>query len=98
MTSSVETRLNTGLRRAGAARASGLVATEVPFTQCAATSPANTVSDCLKFRAKVGLDVAIEAIRDAWRERPFTLDALDRYSSVCRVQRVMQPYIEALTA
>ena len=59
---------------------------------------AKTLADCFKYRNKIGLDVAIEALRDAWRERRFTLDELDRYSAICRVRRVMQPYIEALTA
>ena len=76
----------------------GVDVTVVDGVPLRVTSPAKTVADCFKFRNKVGLDVAIEALRDAWRERRFTLDTLDRYSAICRVQRVMQPYIEALTA
>lgn len=58
---------------------------------------AKTLTDCFKYRNKIGLDVALEALRDAWRERRFTMDELDRYAAICRVRRVMQPYLEALT-
>lgn len=59
---------------------------------------AKTLADCFKYRNKIGLDVALEALRDAWRRRRFTMDDLDRYAAICRVQRVMRPYLEALTA
>ncbi len=58
---------------------------------------AKTLADCFKYRNKIGLDVALEALREAWRGKRFTMDELDRYAAICRVQRVMQPYIEALT-
>jgi predicted transcriptional regulator of viral defense system len=61
-------------------------------------SAAKTVADCFKFRNQIGLDVAIEALREGWRERRFTLEQLDRMASICRVQAVMRPYIEALVA
>lgn len=57
---------------------------------------AKTLADVFKYRNKVGLDVALEALREAWRERRFTMDELDRYARICRVQRVMRPYLEAL--
>lgn len=59
---------------------------------------AKTVADCFKYRSKVGLDVALEALRDAWRTKRFTMDELDRYAAICRVQRVMRPYLESLAA
>jgi hypothetical protein len=40
--------------------------------------------------------VAVEALREAWRERRFTMDEIDRYAKICRVERVMRPYLEAL--
>ena len=61
-------------------------------------SVAKTVADLFKYRNKVGLDVALEALREAWRERRFTMDELDRYAQICRVRRVMRPYLEALIA
>jgi predicted transcriptional regulator of viral defense system len=59
-------------------------------------SPAKTVADCFKFRNKVGLDVALEALRETWRNRQATLDELWEAAKVCRVANVMRPYLEAV--
>ena len=59
---------------------------------------AKTLADCFKYRNKIGLDVALEALRDAWRSQKVTMDELDHYARICRVQRVLKPYLEALTA
>ena len=59
---------------------------------------AKTLADCFKYRNKIGLDVALEALREAWRGKRFTMAELDSYAAICQVQRVMQPYLEALTA
>ncbi len=61
------------------------------------TNPAKTVADCWKFRNKVGLDVALEALRDGWRQRRFTSDDLWRYAKINRVANVMRPYLESVT-
>ncbi|MCF6337431.1 MAG: transcriptional regulator, partial [Gammaproteobacteria bacterium] len=58
--------------------------------------PAKTVADCFKYRHKIGLDVALEALREGWAERRFTMDELYQYASICRVKNVMQPYLESL--
>jgi predicted transcriptional regulator of viral defense system len=58
-------------------------------------SPAKTVADCFKYRNRVGLDVAIEALRDVWQRRLCTVDELEEAARMCRVSRVMRPYIEA---
>ena len=55
-----------------------------------------TLADCFKYRHKIGIDVVLEALREAWRSRRFTMEELDRYAAICRVQRVMRPYLEAL--
>jgi predicted transcriptional regulator of viral defense system len=60
-------------------------------------SPAKTVADCFKFRNKVGLDVALEALRDCWRQRKATMNQLTAAAKVCRMQNVMRPYLESLT-
>jgi predicted transcriptional regulator of viral defense system len=60
------------------------------------TSPAKTIADCFKFRNKVGLDVALEALRDAWRKRKVTMAELDRFAKIDRVTNVMRPYLEML--
>ncbi len=59
--------------------------------------PAKTVADCFKHRNKIGLDVALEALREGWREQRFTMDEIWRYAKICRVANVMRPYLEALT-
>ena len=59
-------------------------------------NPAKTVVDCFKYRSKVGLDVALDALREGWSARKFTMDELQVYAKVCRVQKVMQPYLESL--
>jgi len=59
-------------------------------------SPAKTVADCFKFRSKVGLDVAIEALRTARRSRKATMDELMKAAKVDRVLKIMSPYMEAI--
>ncbi len=59
-------------------------------------SPAKTVADCFKCRNKVGLDVAMEALREVRRNRLATVDELFQMAKVCRVANVMRPYLEAL--
>lgn len=61
------------------------------------TSVARTVADCFKFRNKIGLDVALEALREAWAARRVTMDDLWRYAVQCRVANVMRPYLESLS-
>ncbi len=58
--------------------------------------PAKTVADCFKYRNKVGLDVALEALRDTWSKRRSTLDELWHYAKIERVAKIMRPYLESL--
>lgn len=58
--------------------------------------PAKTVADCFKFRNKIGLDVAIEALRDCWRKRLASSDELWECARICRVANVMRPYLESI--
>ncbi|OYU13029.1 MAG: transcriptional regulator [Comamonadaceae bacterium PBBC1] len=62
------------------------------------TNVAKTIVDCFKFRNKTGLDVALEALKEAWRAKRVTMDELWHYGQICRVQNVMRPYLEGLTA
>ena len=59
-------------------------------------SPAKTVVDCFKYRNKLGLDVALEALKDGWEKKLFTMDDLYHYAEICRVKNIMQPYLESL--
>jgi len=59
-------------------------------------NPAKTVADCFKYRNKIGLDVALEALRDVIRERKCSTDELWRYAKICRVTKIIRPYMEAI--
>ena len=61
-------------------------------------SLAKTITDCFKFRHKVGLDVALEALKEAWRQRKLNIDEVTRYARINRVAQVMQPYLETVVA
>lgn len=69
---------------------------EIQGIVLAVTNPAKTVADCFKYRNKIGLDVAIEALREGWRDRRFTMDDLYRAAVVCRIWNVIRPYAEVL--
>jgi predicted transcriptional regulator of viral defense system len=59
-------------------------------------SLARTIADCFRFRNTIGLDVALEALKEAWRSRRLKMDELNRIAKQLRVNRVMQPYIETI--
>ena len=61
-------------------------------------SAAKTAADCFKFRSRVGIDVAVAALREGWAKKRFTIDELWHFARVCRVTAVMRPYLEALVA
>ena len=60
------------------------------------TSPARTVADCFRYRNKIGLDVAIEALRDYRRLRAGTIDELWEEAGIARIKTVIRPYMEAI--
>ncbi len=60
------------------------------------TDVARTLADCFKYRNKIGLDVALEALREARRAKRFHMDDLHRYATLCRVANVMRPFLEGL--
>lgn len=59
-------------------------------------SKAKTIADCFKYRNKIGLDIAMEALKDCRRRNLCTNDQLWEYAKVCRVANVMKPYLEAI--
>lgn len=59
-------------------------------------SAAKTVADCFKFRNKIGLDIAIETLKDCLRQKKATVNEIYRYAKICRVSNVIRPYMEAL--
>ncbi|MDP2180833.1 MAG: type IV toxin-antitoxin system AbiEi family antitoxin domain-containing protein [Methylicorpusculum sp.] len=85
------------VRFSGAALTEGIEEHIVDGVTIRITSVAKTVADCFKYRNKIGLDVALEALRDAWHEKRMTSDEIWRYAKVCRVANVMRPYLDSLT-
>jgi|SRR5690349_7958250 len=85
------------IRMSGASLTQGIDRIRVDGVRVPVFNAAKTIADCFKFRNKIGLDVALEALREGWRERKVTMDALSRYASLNRVANVMRPYLEALT-
>jgi len=85
-------------RFSGPSLAEGVETYEIEGVPVQITSVAKTVADCFKYRNKIGLDVALEALKDAWRDRRVRIAEIDRSAQVCRVRRVMRPYLEALVA
>jgi len=85
------------VRYTGAALTEGVRVHRVEGQTVRVYDIAKTLADCFKYRNKIGLDVALEALGEAWRARRFKMDELDHYAEVCRVRRVMRPYLEALT-
>lgn len=84
------------VRFSGPALSHGIELHMLDGVQVRITTPAKTVADCFKYRNKIGLDVAIEALREGWRERRFTMDALMAAARVDRVANVMRPYLESI--
>jgi predicted transcriptional regulator of viral defense system len=83
-------------RFSGRALEEGVDRREIEGVQVAVYSVAKTVADCFKYRNKIGLDVAIEALRDALRSRSATVDEIYGFAKICRVANVMRPYLEAV--
>ena len=86
------------VRMSDTALAEGVERRTIDGVKVPVFSAARTVVDCFRYRNKIGLDVALEALRDGWRQRKFTLDVLWRHAVSGRVANVMRPYIEAITA
>lgn len=80
----------------GEAYAAGVEVVQVDQVALRVYGVAKTVADCFKHRNKIGLDVAIEALKDALAQRKATADDLWRFAKICRVANVMRPYLEAL--
>ena len=83
-------------RFSGAALTEGIAFHDIAGARVPIYSPAKTVADCFKYRNKIGLDVALEALREVLAERKRSVDELWKYAKICRVARVMRPYLEAL--
>jgi len=85
------------VRFSGRARTFGVEQHTIERVGVNVTTRAKTVADCFKYREKLGLDVALEALKAYLGKRGRSMDALLEAASVCRVANVMRPYIEALS-
>jgi len=83
------------VRFSGAALTTGVEEHVIEGVSVRVYAPAKTVADCFKYRNKVGIDVAIEALRDCLRQRKATSDEIWQAAKVCRMTNVMRPYLEA---
>jgi len=86
------------VRFTGPALTEGVVRHRIEGVEVPITEPARTIVDCFRYRAKVGLDVAMEGLREGLRRRRCTPDELWRYARKARVWPVMRPYVEAMAA
>jgi predicted transcriptional regulator of viral defense system len=80
----------------GDAFRSGVEAHRIEGAEVKVYSAAKTVADCFKFRNKIGTDIAVEALRDFVQRFPDGSSDLWRFAGICRVRRVMAPYLEAI--
>ena len=84
------------IRLTGPSLSEGIEIHSVEGVSMRVYSTAKTVADCFKFRNKIGLDVAIEALKDSLRQKKATVNEIYRYAKICRVSNVIRPYMEAL--
>ena len=85
------------VRFSGASLTDGIEERQIDGVTVRLTNVARTVADCFKFRNKIGLDVAMEALQESWRAKRVSMDELWRYATLCRVANVMRPYMESLS-
>lgn len=85
------------VRLSGAALIEGIEGRRIDGVNVRVTNVPRTVVDCFKFRNKIGLDVALETLRESVRSRRVSMDELWRYAVLFRVANVMRPYMESLT-
>lgn len=84
------------VRASGSALTEGVAAMKIDGIDIYVTTVAKTVADCFKYRSTVGFDVAIEALRDAWRRKKTTMDDIIAAAKTDRVATMMRPYLESL--
>jgi predicted transcriptional regulator of viral defense system len=80
----------------GQAYSAGVETHELDGVSVRIYSPEKTLADCFKFRNKIGLDTAVEAVRFYRERRRVNVDALMRFAGICRVEKVMRPYLESI--
>ena len=85
------------MRFSGKALSEGIEEHTIEGVTTKVYNKAKTIADCFKYRNKIGLDVALEALKDCRRRKLCNNDELWKYAKICRVCNVMRPYLEALS-
>lgn len=83
-------------RFTGKAFTEGVEDHEIDGVSARIYSPEKTLADCFKYRNKIGLDTALEALRLYRQRKPIKVEALIEFARICRVEKVMRPYLEAV--
>jgi hypothetical protein len=84
------------VRFSGPALTAGVIEHLIHGVKFKTTTPARTVVDCFKYRNKIGLSVALEALRDCLRQHKATVDEIHQISKIRHMENVMRPYMEAI--
>ncbi len=84
------------VRASGLALSEGVQVMKIDGVDVNVTTVAKTIADCFRYRSTVGVDVALEALRDAWRQKKATVDDILAAAKADRVATVMRPYLESL--
>ena len=85
------------VRMSGLAFTDGIEHLPIDGVSVPVFNAAKTVADCFKYRNKIGLDIALEALRDGWAQRKFTMDEIWHFAAVDRVANIMRPYLESVS-
>ena len=84
------------VRMSGPALTKGIQSMRIDGLDVPVFNAAKTIADCFKYRNKIGIDVALEALRDGWEQRKVSMDELSYYANIDRVSTVMRPYMESV--
>lgn len=86
------------VRMSGQSLTEGIQTMRIDGLDVPVFNAAKTIADCFKYRNKIGIDVALEALRDGWDQRKVSMDELSHYADIDRVSNVMRPYMESVAA
>lgn len=86
------------IRMSGQSLTDGIHTMRIDGLDVPVFNAAKTIADCFKYRNKIGIDVALEALRDGWEQRKVSMDELSHYADIDRVSNVMRPYMESVAA
>lgn len=84
------------VRMSGHALTEGVQSMRIDGLDVPVFNAAKTIADCFKYRNKIGIDVAIQALRDGWEQRKVSMDELSHYANIDRVSNVIRPYVESV--